>query len=309
MKILVTGGAGFIGSHITDAFLALGHEVVVVDNLVTGQRDNVPAQAKFYQADIRSAELAAIFAREKFQAVCHQAAQMDVRKSVADPRYDADVNVMGTLNLLEQARETGVQKFIFASSGGAMYGEQEQFPADEEHRTWPASPYGITKLTCEKYIAFFGQNYNMKYVLLRYANVYGPRQSPHGEAGVVAIFASRLLAGQVPVINGDGKQTRDYVYVHDVVKANVAALQYAHSDYFNIGTGVETDVNELFQILNRATGGRAREEHGPAKAGEQLRSVLEAGKAKRLLSWQPATPVGEGLAETVRWFQNRAARA
>ncbi len=308
MKILVTGGAGFIGSHLADAFLTLGHEVVIVDNLITGQRDNIPPRAKFYEADIRSAEMAAIFAQEKFHAVCHQAAQMDVRKSVADPRYDAEVNILGTLNLLEQARETGVQKFIFASSGGAMYGEQEQFPAAEEHRTWPASPYGITKLTCEKYIAFFGQNYNMKYVLLRYANVYGPRQSPHGEAGVVAIFTSRLLAGQHPVINGDGKQTRDYVYVHDVVKANVAALNYARSDYFNIATGVETDVNELFQLLNRATGGRASEQHGPAKAGEQMRSVLDASKARRLLGWQPAMPIQQGLADTVHWFQNRSPR-
>ncbi len=305
MKILVAGGAGFIGSHIVDAFLSLRHEVVIVDNLSNGQRDNVNLAAKFYEADIRSAEMAAIFAKEKFDAVCHQAAQMDVRKSVADPRYDADVNILGTLNLLEQCRETGVQKFIFASSGGAMYGEQEKFPADEEHRTWPASPYGITKLTCEKYIAFFGQNYNMKYVLLRYANVYGPRQSPHGEAGVVAIFTSRLLAGQQPVINGDGKQTRDYVYVHDVVKANVDALQYAQSDYFNIGTGLETEVNELFRRLNEITGDRAHEEHAPAKAGEQLRSVLDAGKARRLLHWQPATPLNAGLAETVRWFQNR----
>jgi UDP-glucose 4-epimerase len=230
---------------------------------------------------------------------------MDVRKSVEDPRYDADVNVMGTLNLLERARETGVRKFIFASSGGAMYGEQEKFPADEEHRTWPASPYGITKLTSEKYIAFFGQNYNMNYVLLRYANVYGPRQSPHGEAGVVAIFTSRLLAGEQPVINGDGMQTRDYVYVHDVVKANVAALNFARSDYFNIGTGIETDVNELFRRLNEAAGQHAQEKHGPAKAGEQLRSVLDAGKAKRLLHWQPTMSLNQGLVETVRWFQER----
>jgi UDP-glucose 4-epimerase len=303
MKILVTGGAGFIGSHIVDAFLALKHEVVVIDNLITGRRENLNPQARFYEADIRSAQLAEIFAKEKFEGVCHQAAQMDVRKSVQDPRYDADVNIMGTLNLLERARECGVRKFIFASSGGAIYGEQEKFPADEEHRTWPVSPYGITKLACEKYIAFFGQNYNMNYVLLRYANVYGPRQSPHGEAGVVAIFTSRLLAGQQPVINGDGKQTRDYVYVHDVVKANVAALNFTQSDYFNIGTGIETDVNELFRRLNEAAGNQAVEAHGPAKAGEQLRSVLDAGKARRLLQWQPTMAVKEGLAETVKWFR------
>jgi UDP-glucose 4-epimerase len=308
MKILVTGGAGFIGSHLTDAFINLGHEVVVVDNLITGRKENLNANAKFYEADIRSAEMGDIFAREKFDAVCHQAAQMDVRKSVADPRYDADVNILGTLNLLEQARETGVKKILFASSGGAMYGEQEQFPADEEHRTWPASPYGITKLTCEKYIAFFGQMYGMKYGLMRYANVYGPRQSPHGEAGVVAIFTSRLLAGEQPVINGDGKQTRDYVYVGDVVRANVAALNYEHSDYFNVGTGIETDVNELFGHLNKITGDRAQERHGEAKPGEQMRSVLDYGKAQRLLGWEPQMQLREGLTETVKWFQSRAQR-
>ncbi len=306
MKILVTGGAGFIGSHITDAFINLGHEVVVVDNLVTGRKENLNSQAKFYETDIRSEQIKEIFAREKFDAICHQAAQLDVRKSVADPRYDADVNIMGTLNLLEQARATDVQKILFASSGGAMYGEQEKFPADEEHRTWPASPYGITKLTCEKYIAVFSQMYGMTYGLMRYANVYGPRQSPHGEAGVVAIFSARLLAGEPAVINGDGKQTRDYVYVGDVVAANVAALNYAHSDYFNVGTGIETDVNELFAIINRATGNRAQEQHAPAKAGEQMRSVLDTSKAKRLLGWEPKMKLSEGLAETVEWFRLRA---
>lgn len=305
MKILVTGGAGFIGSHLTDAFIAHGHEVAVMDNLVTGRKENLNPQAKFYETDIRSAEVAEIFAREKFDAICHQAAQLDVRKSVADPRYDADVNIIGTLNLLEQARATGVKKILFASSGGAMYGEQEKFPADEEHRTWPASPYGITKLTCEKYIAVFGQMYGMSYGLMRYANVYGPRQSPHGEAGVVAIFAARLLAGEQAVINGDGKQTRDYVYVGDVVAANVAALNYAHSDYFNVGTGIETDVNELFAIINHATGNRAQERHAPAKAGEQMRSVLDWSKAKRLLNWEPKTSLQAGLAETVEWFRSR----
>jgi UDP-glucose 4-epimerase len=309
MKILVTGGAGFIGSHLTDAFINLGHEVVVVDNLITGRKENLNPNAKFYEADIRSEQMREIFAREKLDAICHQAAQMDVRRSVADPRYDADVNIMGTLNLLEQASKTGVKKILFASSGGAMYGEQEKFPADEEHRTWPASPYGITKLTCEKYIAVFGQMHGMTYGLMRYANVYGPRQSPHGEAGVVAIFSSRLLAGEPAFINGDGKQTRDYVYVADVVAANVAALDYAHSDYFNVSTGIETDVNELFGLINRATGNRAQEQHAPAKAGEQMRSVLDWSKAKRLLAWEPKMKLSEGLAETVEWFRKRAKHA
>lgn len=305
MKVLVTGGAGFIGSHIVDALLASGHEVTVIDNLVTGRKENLNPRAKFYQVDIRDQEIAAIFRREQFEAIYHQAAQMDVRKSVADPRYDAEVNILGTLNLLQQAQQTGVQKFIFASTGGAIYGEQMRFPADEEHPTWPASPYGITKLTCEKYIAFFGQSYGISYVLLRYANVYGPRQSPHGEAGVVAIFTARMLSGEQPVINGDGRQTRDYVYVGDVVAANLAALHYSANDYFNIGTGHETDVNELFRILNQATGNRCDERHGPAKAGEQMRSVLAYGKARRLLGWQPQVKLEQGLEQTVAWFQSK----
>lgn len=305
MKILVTGGAGFIGSHIVDALIAQGHEVAVMDNLITGRKENLNAQAKFYHVDIRDQEIENIFQRERFEVVYHQAAQMDVRKSVADPRYDAEVNILGTLNLLQQAQKTGVKKFIFASTGGAIYGEQVQFPAGEEHPTWPASPYGITKLACEKYIVFFGQNYGINYALLRYANVYGPRQSPHGEAGVVAIFTSRMLSGEQPVINGDGKQTRDYVYVGDVVAANLRALDYPQNDYFNVGTGIETDVNELFRILNRATGNRVKELHGAAKAGEQLRSVLSYDKAARLLDWRPKVALEQGLTQTVQWFQSR----
>lgn len=305
MKILVTGGAGFIGSHIVDALLAQGHEVAVMDNLITGRKENLNTQAKFYHVDIRDKEVEDIFKREHFEVVYHQAAQMDVRKSVADPRYDAEVNILGTLNLLQQAQKTSVKKFIFASTGGAIYGEQVQFPAEEEHPTWPASPYGITKLACEKYLAFFGQNYGISYALLRYANVYGPRQSPHGEAGVVAIFTSRMLGGEQPVINGDGKQTRDYVYVGDVVAANLRALDYPKNDYFNVGTGIETDVNELFRILNQATGNRVKELHGAAKAGEQLRSVLSYDKAARLLDWRPKVGLEQGLAQTVAWFQNK----
>jgi UDP-glucose 4-epimerase len=305
MKILVTGGAGFIGSHIADAFISHGHHVAIIDNLVTGRRENVNPRAAFYEMDICDPGIAEIFKREKFGVVCHQAAQMDVRKSVADPGYDAKVNILGTLNLLQQCRETGVKKFLFASTGGAIYGEQVRFPADEEHPTWPASPYGISKLACEKYIFFFAQTYGLRYVFLRYANVYGPRQNPHGEAGVVAIFTTRLLSGQQPVINGDGKQTRDYVYVGDVVRANLLALDYPKNDYFNIGTGIETDVNKIFQQLNEAAGAGMPEHHGPAKEGEQLRSVLANEKARRLLDWQPQVSLAEGLKETVAWFSKR----
>jgi UDP-glucose 4-epimerase len=305
MKILVTGGAGFIGSHIADAFITHGHQVTIIDNLVTGRRENVNPQATFCEMDICDPGIAEVFKREQFDVVCHQAAQMDVRRSVADPGYDAKVNILGTLNLLQQCQSTGVQKFLFASTGGAIYGEQVQFPAGEEHPTWPASPYGISKLACEKYIFFFSQTYGLRYVFLRYANVYGPRQNPHGEAGVVAIFSTRLLAGEQPVINGDGKQTRDYVYVGDVVRANLLALDYSRNDYFNIGTGVETDVNTIFHRLNEAAGAGMQEHHGPAKEGEQMRSVLSNEKARRLLEWRPRVSLDEGLKETVEWFRKR----
>lgn len=305
MKILVTGGAGFIGSHIADAFIAHGHHVTILDNLVTGKRENINAQATFQQMDICDNDVAEIFKQGQFDAVCHQAAQMDVRRSVADPRYDAEVNILGTLNLLQNCKATGVKKFLFASTGGAIYGEQVRFPADEEHPTWPASPYGISKMSCEKYINFFAQSSGMKYVFLRYANVYGPRQNPHGEAGVVAIFSTRLLRGEQPTINGDGKQTRDYVFVGDVVRANLLALNYPTSDYFNIGTGIETDVNAVYNRLNEAAGAGKPEQHGPAKEGEQLRSVLSNDKARRMLDWQPTVSINDGLKQTIDWFREK----
>jgi UDP-glucose 4-epimerase len=308
MKILVTGGAGFIGSHLADALIERGHHVVIIDNLVTGQRQNLNPRAKFYEADIRDAKIAEIFQAEKFEIVFHQAAQMDVRHSVADPRYDAEVNILGTVNLLQNSQRTGVKKFLFASTGGAIYGEQVAFPADELHPCWPSSPYGVTKLACERYIHFFALQYGLKYALMRYANVYGPRQNPHGEAGVVAIFCQRLLKGEQPVINGDGKQTRDYVYVGDVVAANLAALDHPHNDYFNVGTGIETDVNVVFARLNEALGAKCKEVHGPAKPGEQLRSVLDWTKARKLLAWEPKMKVGDGLQKTALWFRDNSAK-
>ncbi len=302
MKILVTGGAGFIGSHIVDALLEKGHEVAIVDNMITGQRENLNAAARFYEIDIRDDNLAEVLKKEKFNAVIHQAAQMDVRKSVEDPRFDADTNIMGTINLLRAGAESGVKRFLFASSGGASYGEQREFPATEEHPQWPDSPYGITKLACERYIHYFAESFGMSYALLRYANVYGPRQNPHGEAGVVAIFCKLLLSGEQPFINGDGKQTRDFVYVSDVVSANLLALERSDNLYLNVGTGIETDINEIFNELNSGTGANKAEKHAPVKAGEQQRSVLSIAKIRAELGWQPQVGLKPGLAETIKFF-------
>lgn len=303
MTVLVTGGAGFIGSHVADAYIDAGHTVIIVDDLSTGSMKNVSPKATFYKFDIRDKQVRTIFEHHKIDVVNHHAAQMDVRRSVEDPMYDASVNVIGGLNLLECCKQHGVKKFIFASTGGAIYGEQSRFPADEKHPARPLSPYGITKLATEKYLFYYNTLFGLQYVSLRYANVYGPRQNPHGEAGVVAIFAGRMLANSQPVINGDGKQTRDYVYVEDVVAANLAALKYTKSDTFNIGTGKETDVNRLFTKLCALTRSTCAEKHGPAKPGEQKRSVVDASKAKKLLRWKPRYSLVEGLQETVEFFR------
>ncbi len=305
MKILVTGGAGFIASHIADAYIAAGHEVVILDDLSSGKRANLPAAAKFYHADIRTPEAREIVRNERPQVLSHHAAQMDVRKSVADPAFDAAVNVLGMINMLEGAREVGVQKVLFASSGGATYGEQDEFPAPESHPHNPLSPYGITKATGEHYLYFYHAIYGMPYVALRYANVYGPRQDPHGEAGVVAIFTERLLANEAPTINGDGKQTRDYVFVGDVVRANLAALDRPFVGSVNIGTGVETNVTTLYAHLRVLTGSPHPSQHGPAKAGEQRRSVIAIDRAAKELGWKPEIPLEEGLRRTVEFFRAR----
>ena len=305
MKILITGGAGFIASHIADAYLAGGHDVVILDDLSSGKRDNLPAAAKFYRVDIRSPEAREIVRNEQPEVISHHAAQMDVRRSVAEPAFDADVNVLGFINLLEAAREVGVRKVIFASSGGAVYGEQAEFPASESHPHDPLSPYGITKATGEHYLYYYHAVYGLPYVALRYANVFGPRQDPHGEAGVVAIFTERLLAGQAPTINGDGKQTRDYVFVADVVRANAAALETSFVGPINIGTGVETDVNTLYAHLRVLTGSPHQATHGPAKAGEQRRSVIANRRASEVLGWRPEVSLEEGLRRTVAFFRER----
>jgi len=305
MKILITGGAGFIGSHMADRYIELGHGVVIVDNLITGQRENIPSKAAFYEVDICDSKLSQIFEKEKPDIVNHHAAQMDVRKSVDDPIYDATVNVLGGLNVMQNCVKHGVQKMIFASTGGAIYGEQDYFPADENHPLRPLSPYGITKLTTEKYLYFYQQSYGLKYAILRYANVYGPRQNPHGEAGVVAIFSTKMLKGEQAVINGDGKQTRDYVYVGDVVKANEVALSGAENKIYNIGTGIETDVNFLFNRISQALEMDVPEVHGPAKAGEQLRSVLDNSLIQKEQGWKPGVSLDEGFKMTVEFFRKR----
>jgi UDP-glucose 4-epimerase len=307
MKIAVVGGAGFIASQIADAYLAVGHEVIVIDDLSNGKRSNVPPDAKFFQADIRSPEAAEIVRSERPQVLSHHAAQMDVRRSVADPGFDAQVNILGTLNLLEAAREAGVERVLFASSGGAVYGEQSEFPAPESHPQQPISPYGITKATGEHYLSFYHAVQGIPYVALRYSNVFGPRQDPHGEAGVVAIFTERLLAGETPTIYGDGKQTRDYVFVGDVVRANVAALETDFVGPVNIGTSVETDVNTLCQHLCTLTGSAQPAKHAPARAGEQQRSVVAIDRARRVLGWRPEVSLEEGLRRTVEFFRARRA--
>ncbi len=306
MKILVTGGAGFIGSHVADALVAQGHTVHVLDDLSSGVKENVPAQAVFHEMDIRDAAVASVFEQEQFEVLVHHAAQMDVRRSVADPQFDAGVNVVGFLNLMEAGRRNGLKKVIFASTGGAIYGEPEYTPQDEQHALRPLSPYGITKLTTERYLFFYEQQYGIPYVALRYANIYGPRQNPHGEAGVVAIFAQRLLEGRQPFINGDGLQTRDYTFVHDVARANLAALAYdGASEAINIGTAREADVVTLFRRLRDLIEPACPEVHADAKPGEQRRSVLDYAKAQRLLGWSPQVTLEDGLRLTADWFADR----
>ncbi|MEQ9103597.1 MAG: NAD-dependent epimerase/dehydratase family protein [Rhodothermales bacterium] len=305
MTILVTGGAGFIGSHVAEALLGRGHDVHILDDLSGGKRENVPSGATFHEMDIRSADVQDLWNTHRFSVMYHLAAQMDVRKSVADPRFDADVNIGGFLNLMEAGRQNGLKKVVFSSTGGAIYGEPDHVPQDESHALQPLSPYGITKLCTEKYLYFYQQTYGVDFVALRYGNVYGPRQNPHGEAGVVAIFAERMLDGVQPIINGDGGQTRDYVHVFDVVRANLAALEHAGSGIFNIGTAVETDVNALFRIIRDTVAPDMEEQHGPAKPGEQLRSVLSWALAHQELGWRPEISVEAGMKATAEWFRDR----
>jgi len=303
VKVLVTGGAGFIGSHVTDVFLDAGHEVWALDDLSSGRRENLRPEVRLVVLDIRSPETARLLEAERFEVMCHLAAQMDVRRSVTDPRFDADVNVGGFLNLLEAARKSGVRKVVFSSTGGAIYGDQDVHPAPETHPTRPVSPYGVSKASGELYLGYYRAQYGLRSTALRYANVYGPRQNPHGEAGVVAIFSERLLKGQTCVVNGTGEQTRDFVFGPDVARANLLAATGDVEGPVNIGTGIETDVNRLYALLARAAGVERPAQHAPAKPGEQMRSSVDPARAAKVLGWRPAVPLEEGLRHTVDWFR------
>lgn len=303
MKVLLSGGAGFIGSHLAEAYLKEGMEVVVVDDLSHGKKENIPQGAKFYQTDICELKaLEEIFEKEQPELVNHHSAQIDVRKSVAEPVFDARVNILGSLNLLELSRKYQIKKFIFASTGGALYGEQEEFPAKEDHPIRPVSPYGVAKASVELYLYYYHQVHRLEYVSLRYSNVYGPRQDPFGEAGVVAIFCQKLLSGETPIINGSGEQTRDFVYVKDVVRANLSALKPGLVGAFNISTGKETTINQLYQIITRIAGKNLKPVYGPAKPGEAFRSCLDNSLAQKTLGWKPEVKLEEGLKFTLKYF-------
>ena len=308
MKVLVTGGAGFIGSHVTDLLLDAGHEVWALDDLSSGRRENLRPEVRLVVADIRSPEAARLVESGSFDVMCHLAAQMDVRRSVTDPRFDADVNVGGFLNLLEAARKSGLGKVVFSSTGGAIYGEQDVYPAPETHPTRPVSPYGVSKASGELYLGYYRAQYGLESVALRYANVYGPRQNPHGEAGVVAIFSERLLRGETCIVNGTGQQTRDFVYGPDVARGNLLAATSDVEGSINVGTGIETDVNRLYALLAAAAGTDRPAKHAPAKPGEQMRSSVDPSRAAEMLGWRPTVALEEGLRRTVEWFRGRSPR-
>lgn len=307
-RIVITGGAGFIGSNVADLFVSAGWEVAVVDDLSSGKRENVPAAARLYPCDVRSAAAAEAIVAEKPDVLAHLAAQIDVRKSMADPRSDADVNLGGLLNVMQAAVKAGsVRHVLFASSGGAMYGETDRIPTPEDEPPHPVSHYGAAKTASEIYLGVYRAGHGITSTALRYGNVYGPRQDPHGEAGVVAIFAGRLLEGRPCTIYGDGTQTRDYVFVGDVARANLLAAERAFDGPLNIGTGVETDVNRLHAVLAAAAGRREPPTYGPARPGEQRRSCIDPSAARRALGWQPEVGIEEGLRRTLEWFRGRGA--
>jgi UDP-glucose 4-epimerase len=304
-KILVTGGAGFIGSHVVDLFISRGYEVVIVDDLSTGHSYNLNPAAKFYRLDIRDAGIREVFENERPDFISHHAAQRDVRRSVSEPVFDAQVNIIGSINLIECAREFGVRHFLYISTGGAVYGEPEKLPCDENHPINPICQYGASKHTVEHYLYMYHVNYGLNYTVLRYPNVFGPRQDPHGEAGVVAIFTGKMLDGEQVMINGDGEQTRDFVYVGDCARANELALTVDHlPGIYNLGWGRPTSINEIFTGLAKATNYTQPACYGPAKIGETRHIYLDASRAGRELGWQPAVSLEDGLKQTVEYFKS-----
>lgn len=302
MNILVTGGAGFIGSQVADAYIKDNHHVVIVDDLSTGCKDFINHQANFYETSIADPYIMEIIEKENIQVINHHAAQISVHDSVKDPVSDAKANIIGTLQLIENAVPSKIKKFIFASTGGAIYGEQDYFPAREEHPQKPTSPYGLSKLSVENYLRFYKEHHDLDVTILRYGNVYGPRQNPHGEAGVVAIFCNRILQGLAPVINGDGEQTRDYIFVGDVVRANIMALDSISSGIFNVSTGLETSVNDLTRSLLKIGGSNIDVQTAKGREYEQRRSCLDYKKFQTSMGWNPKVPLEEGLIETYKYF-------
>jgi UDP-glucose 4-epimerase len=304
-KILVTGGAGFIGSHLVDALIGQGHQVFIIDNLSTGQKQNINPKAKFYELDIQDDQVENVFKENAFDYVFHTAAQINLRKSVEDPIFDAKANILGGLNILEHCKKYKIKKIIFSSTGGALYGDAEIVPTPETYLAKPISPYGVAKLTIENYLHYYQQVFNLNYTILRYANVYGPRQNSQSEAGVVSIFINKILNGEQPVINGEGKQTRDYVFVADVVRANLAAMQSEPVGIYNVATEKQTNVNQIFQLVAaNLPENKAEEKHGPAMPGEQKVSCLDISKIKKELGWQPEVDLAEGIKITAEWFRS-----
>ncbi|MCJ7645796.1 NAD-dependent epimerase/dehydratase family protein [bacterium] len=305
MKILVTGGAGFIGSNVVDAYIEKGYDVVVVDDLSSGKKENLNRKVKFYKLDICDEALEEVFKEEEIDIVNHHAAQVDVRKSIADPAFDARINIEGSLNILENCRKYKIQKIIFASSGGVIYGECGSLPPNEDSPVSPLSPYGVSKYAVERYLYVYGKIYGLKYTALRYGNVYGPRQNPYGEAGVVAIFSGKMLNNEETNIFGDGEQLRDYVYVGDVVKANILCLESGDNEIFNIGTGTSTSVNRLFSEMKELTHYSKEAMYKPPRAGELIRSSLDAGKVGQRLGWKAEVSFREGLKKTIDFFRGK----
>jgi len=302
---MVTGGAGFIGSHIVNAYINAGHDVVIIDDLSSGEMRFVNPKARFYELNIHSPDVKIILEKEKISAINHHAAQISVSESVSDPLFDANSNIIGTLQLLQNAVSLKIDKFIFASTGGAMYGEQKSFPASEDHPCQPLSPYAISKLCAETYINYFGMEHGLNTTVLRYGNVYGPHQNPHGEAGVVAIFCQRLMEGLQPVIYGDGEQTRDFISVRDVTQANIVALDAKCKGIFNVGTGKETSVNFLTKKLLEVSGVTTSAKHSSPRKGEQRRSSIDSEKLLKNFDWKPCISLEEGLLETINYFKNK----